>query len=101
VPATAPILAKTNGSVDANYLTLRDIKGEGNVTPFMAYNSVDLGNNTNWWFDAVLWNGASSGAWNTAANWNTGVVPTQYDKVVIQGGAPNMPQLSAGTPRRF
>jgi len=42
------ILHKSNGDVAAHYLTLRDIKAEGAVLPFIAYNGVDLGNNTDW-----------------------------------------------------
>jgi len=71
---TQAVLAKTNGSVDANYLTLRDIKGEGNGTPFIAYNSVDLGNNTNWTINTsspkeLYWVGGN-GVWSDSLHWS-------------------------------
>ncbi len=72
-------IEKINGAVEADYLLLRDIKAIGNETPFIAYNSVDLGNNSNWnifsstpkdlywvdgtgnWTDSLHWDGASGG----------------------------------------
>jgi gliding motility-associated-like protein len=73
------IIKKPNGNVEVNYVSLRDIKAEGNNTPFIAYNSVDLGNNSNWdintsfskdlywvgdngnWSDSLHWSGSSGG----------------------------------------
>ena len=71
---------KVNGGVEANYVALRDIKGTGQGIPFIAYNSVDMGNNTNWtiytsnpkelywvdgsgqWSDSLHWSGSSGGS---------------------------------------
>ncbi len=73
------IIKKINGPVEADYVQLRDIKAEGAGTPFTAYNSVDLGNNTNWniyvsspkelywvngegvWSDSLHWSETSGG----------------------------------------
>ena len=72
-------IKKVNDTVEAYYVQLRDIKGEGQGIPFTAYNSVDLGNNTNWniyesspkelywvngdgvWSDSLHWSGMSGG----------------------------------------
>jgi len=72
-------IQKTNGSVEANYLSLRDINAVGPGIPFVAFNSVDMGNNTNWtihtsnpkelywvdgngvWSDSLHWSGSSGG----------------------------------------
>ena len=83
---------KINGNVEANYLTLRDINAKGPDIPFMALNSVDLGNNSNWsinssstkdlywvggngiWSDSLHWSGSSGG---TGGN----CIPSPIDNV--------------------
>jgi len=85
-------LYKVNGTIEADYLSLRDIKGEGDETPFTAYNSVDLGNNENWdihitdplelywvggqgnWSDSLHWAGTSGGSGGYC-------IPTPIDNV--------------------
>ncbi len=85
---------KVNGSVEANYVSLRDIKGIGPGTPFIAYNSVDMGNNTNWtiytsnpkelywvdgtgqWSDSLHWSGSSGGVGGYC-------IPSPIDNVYI------------------
>lgn len=82
---------KVNGPVTGQYLSLRDIKATG-VTPFIAQNSVDLGNNTGWeitttdpielywvngqgnWSDSLHWAGISGGGGGYC-------VPTPIDNV--------------------
>jgi gliding motility-associated-like protein len=72
-------LHKVNGNVEGEYLQLRDMKATGNNLPFMALNSVDLGNNPGWdisisaakelywvngtgnWSDSLHWAGVSGG----------------------------------------
>lgn len=72
-------LHKMNGGVSGDYLLLRDIRATGSQLPFMATNSVDLGNNEGWeitsgdpkdlywvggtgyWSDSLHWSGASGG----------------------------------------
>ncbi len=68
------IIHKTNGEVEANYVSLRDIKAEGNIVPFLAFNSVDLGNNSNWNISTSLskdlyWVG-DSGFWSDSLHWS-------------------------------
>ena len=73
------IINKVNGLVEVNYVFLRDVKAEGSGIPFIANNSVDMGNNTNWtihtsspkelywvggngcWSDSLHWSGSSGG----------------------------------------
>lgn len=66
-------LHKTNGGVTGEYLSLRDIKAEGNELPFVANNSVDLGNNNGWEISsadalALYWVGGS-GQWSDSLHW--------------------------------
>lgn len=42
-----------------------------------------------------IWTGASSGDWNTAANWSCGAVPAVTDDIVIPSGASSFPALSS------
>lgn len=44
-----------------------------------------------------IFTGASSTAWNTAANWENGVVPDSTRHAYISGTASNMPTVSSGT----
>lgn len=82
---------KVNGSVEGQYLSLRDIRATG-ITPFKALNSVDLGNNEGWdittsnplelywvngtgfWSDSLHWAGISGGTGGYC-------VPTPIDNV--------------------
>ena len=86
------IIKKVNGSVEADYVQLRDIKARGAGVPFVAYNSVDLGNNTNWNIyvsdsKELYWvNG--EGNWSDSLHWaNTSggqggyCIPTPIDNV--------------------
>lgn len=72
-------IVKHNGSFESGYLSLRDLNAGGSV-PFLATNSVDLGNNTNWTIETtsgkdLYWvNG--SGAWSDPDHWD-----------VVSGGA--------------
>ncbi len=45
----------------------------------------------------IVWNGSTSNAWGTAANWSTGTVPTSVDAVIIPTGAANMPVNLTGS----
>ncbi|MCF8302382.1 MAG: gliding motility-associated C-terminal domain-containing protein [Bacteroidales bacterium] len=64
---------KVNGPVEGDFLSIRDIKASGNV-PFIANQSVDLGNNTNWEIDTsqgidLYWvNG--DGHWDDPNHWD-------------------------------
>jgi len=85
-------LYKANGGVSGEYLLVRDIRAEGIQLPFIANNSVDMGNNEGWdinsgtpldlywvggtgcWSDSLHWSGASGG--------NVGYcIPTPVDNV--------------------
>ncbi len=86
------VINKVNGTVEVDYVQLRDIKAEGSGIPFKAYNSVDLGNNTNWniyvsspkelywvngkgmWSDSLHWSESSGGPGGYC-------VPTPIDNV--------------------
>jgi alpha-tubulin suppressor-like RCC1 family protein len=45
----------------------------------------------------IRWTGTASTDWSSAANWNTGAVPSTTDSVVIPAGAGNQPSLSQPT----
>lgn len=90
-------IIKCNTPVFGNYLSLRDIKAEGN-TPFKATNSVDLGNNTNWDIETttglnLFWvNGI--GKWDDPNHWDfiSGgpgghCPPTEIDNVFFDGNS--------------
>lgn len=49
-------------------------------------------------FSQIVWNGSVSTNWNTAANWNGGVVPLSIHDVVINSGMPNDPLVSGVGP---
>lgn len=48
----------------------------------------------------LTWTGATSTAWNVAANWSPAFVPTAANDVLIPGGPPNQPTVSAAQPVR-
>jgi uncharacterized repeat protein (TIGR01451 family) len=61
-------------------------------------NGTDSGHNTNWDFILVTdltWTGSASSDWANPANWNPSVVPIAGDTVIIPGGTPTEPILSA------
>jgi gliding motility-associated-like protein len=66
------IIAKTNGIVEIEYANIRDIYASG-ITPFIAGNSIDLGNNENWNITmgqslALYWVGGT-GNWSDSLHW--------------------------------
>ncbi|MCD4732504.1 MAG: gliding motility-associated C-terminal domain-containing protein [Bacteroidales bacterium] len=66
------IIEKTNGNVEIEYANIRDINASGN-TPFIANNSIDLGNNENWEITmgesiALFWVGGT-GNWSDSLHW--------------------------------
>ncbi len=44
----------------------------------------------------ITWDGSESSDWNTAANWDTNLVPTDVDSVIIGNGANNLVIDEAG-----
>ena len=52
---------------------------------------------SNYGFCVTTWDGSSSTSWSTAANWDTGVVPTSATDVVISSTPVNQPTISAAT----
>ncbi|MCL5990918.1 MAG: hypothetical protein M1419_02300 [Bacteroidetes bacterium] len=97
VPGFHTTFAKTNGSVDVDYVTLKDCHTQGLAT-FTARNSVDLGNNTGWYiFKAtpinLYWIGGS-GNWTDPAHWSRtsggaggACIPTPYDNVFFDNNS--------------
>ncbi|MCD4744998.1 MAG: gliding motility-associated C-terminal domain-containing protein, partial [Bacteroidales bacterium] len=85
-------IKKENGNIEVEYVSLRDMKALGLEIPFIANNSVDLGNNTDWTINmaqplALYWvNG--TGVWSDSLHWagisgGTGgyCIPTPIDDV--------------------
>ncbi len=95
------IIHKTNGGVEAHYVSLRDINATGPGIPFVAYNSVDMGNNSHWtihtsnpkelywvggnglWSDSLHWSGSSGGAGGYC-------IPSPIDNVYFDGNSFNV-----------
>jgi len=48
----------------------------------------------------LTWNGSVSTAWATAANWTPAQVPSAPNDVIIPGGTPNQPTISAAQQAR-
>jgi autotransporter-associated beta strand protein len=75
-----------------------DVQDSDNLSP-TAVNaplSRDAGNNTNWNITNTLtWIGAVSNSWDNPANWDVLIVPGSTNDVLIPGGTPNQPTLSA------
>ncbi|GLR19249.1 hypothetical protein GCM10007940_38650 [Portibacter lacus] len=88
-PGFESVFTIASGSIDLNYITLRDIHGEGGAT-LNANNGVDLGNNTGWIFTNstpvdFYWIGGS-GSWDDPMHWSftsggppSGCVPSGKD----------------------
>jgi gliding motility-associated-like protein len=81
VDGTQANINKATGTINASYLILKDIRGQGGAS-FNATNSIDLGNNTNWNINAtpvtnLYWVG-NSGNWNDGNHW-----------ALTSGGAPS------------
>lgn len=97
----AATFQKTNGNINADYLSLRDIHCNGTGT-FTAENSVDLGNNDGWNIETsgskdLYWvNG--SGDWDDPAHWSLSsggspgaCPPTEIDNAFFDGASFNGP----------
>ncbi|TAL67032.1 MAG: hypothetical protein EPN82_15785 [Bacteroidetes bacterium] len=97
VPGFQTILAKTSGSVNVDYVTLKDCYTQG-LAVFTARNSVDLGNNNGWFiFRAsplnLYWVG-DGGNWTDPSHWSltsggTGgaCIPNAYDNVFFDANS--------------
>jgi hypothetical protein len=97
--ASYPVTLKSTDAVGGNHWFINNTSSQsvswvqvqyssaiGN--PVIAYNSIDLGNNHNWYFPGVtaqtlVWDGSESTNWNDPKNWNLGYVPTSIDHVII------------------
>ncbi|MDP2930347.1 MAG: SdrD B-like domain-containing protein [bacterium] len=76
---------QAGGTQSLSYLDVQYADASGGVMLAGGATSTNSGNNTNWAFDGttVTWDGSSSTNWDTAANWDLGVVPRSTDTVVI------------------
>lgn len=78
-------------SANSGVLTFKDATGNYSGTAYEndPYNRID------WTVTQPgLWTGAVSTNWNTAGNWDDGVVPTAAVNVTIPASAPNMPVIA-------
>ncbi|MDD5090084.1 MAG: hypothetical protein PHQ23_04130, partial [Candidatus Wallbacteria bacterium] len=89
---SSPIAA---ASSEVSFVSVRDSDNSTGSTITAKYSS-NLGNNSNWIFEAITWTGASSTDWNDGSNWSGGVVPSGSDEVVIAATS-NQPVLAANT----
>ena len=79
-------------TVSLSYLLVKDNSSLTTLTPT---NSSNLGNNTNWYFGAATWTGATDTKWTTASNWSAGVLPASSDSVIIATTTANQLALDA------
>ena len=79
-------------TVSLSYLLVKDNNSLTTLTPS---NSSNLGNNTNWYFGAATWTGATDTKWTTASNWSAGVLPASSDSVIIATTTANQLALDA------
>ncbi|MES2593455.1 MAG: T9SS type A sorting domain-containing protein [Bacteroidota bacterium] len=94
-------IAKTSGTVNLAYVTLKDIKTSGGAV-FVATNANDLGNNTGWTMTSLIsrnlyWVG-NGGNWNDGNHWSTasggapaGCLPTSADNVFFDANSFSLP----------
>jgi len=84
-PGTEWYLDVPGSQINVEYVDVQD--GDASAGPeIVAFNSTDSGNNTNWSFavPTVVWDGGGADSnWETAANWDTDVVPGAEDHVII------------------
>ena len=85
-------------------VAVRDCDASAGAVAYGGRTSVDEGNNVNWNFsvDVAVWIGRASGDFDDAANWSTGMVPSNSTRVVIMaddGGtaAVTVPAASSAT----
>ncbi len=96
--ATGQATMSFNGSaVEVSRITMKGIAAEG-AGPFIAAESVDLGNNSGWTItppapQTLYWVGGE-GSWEDASNWSASsggeggfCVPTRYDHVVFDNNS--------------
>ncbi len=69
-------------------VAVRDCDASAGAVAYGGRTSVDEGNNVNWNFsvDVAVWIGRASGDFDDAANWSTGMVPSNSTRVVIMAG---------------
>ena len=69
-------------------LAVSDCDASPGAVAYGGRTSVDQGNNVNWDFstDVAVWTGGASGGFDVAANWSTGMVPSNSTHVVIMLG---------------
>jgi len=89
-----------NTSIDGNPVTLTKMGMEYELPTYPAQYiwqdpTGDIGRVEMYYVtDLCTWTGMVSNQWDNVYNWSPGVVPTQYDDVVIPSGRPNYPELS-------
>jgi gliding motility-associated-like protein len=99
------VIFKAGGGVQGDYLFLRDIRASGPGIPFIAGNSIDLGNNTNWTIQPIstgnrYWVGGT-GNWDEDIHWSASsggpggeCPPTPLDNVFFDGNSFPVPDQS-------
>jgi hypothetical protein len=89
-----------DAGLDAHNTTLADLRQSNrSFEAIPAGNTVDMGAYeylTVKMFETATWLGASSNAWNVAANWSTGKVPDLCTDVKILAGTTHIPLVATG-----
>ncbi|HIB52036.1 MAG TPA: hypothetical protein EYO48_02705, partial [Candidatus Marinimicrobia bacterium] len=87
--ATA-ILSNTGGAQSVDYVKVDNVDGTS-ANHIVATNSWDInrggvGAVTFWDFGAMLYTFETTGNWDTAGNWEQGILPAATDNVLVSGG---------------
>jgi hypothetical protein len=71
------------------YASIKDINNTNAAQDVTPDKSINRGNNTNFTFEALQWDagGGVNKNWSNTDNWETGVIPTQYDNVALNVAA--------------
>ena len=92
--SAANLKLQSGGTQSISYVDVQDNIASG-VTLVASAGGVSSGNNTNWIFGSatITWTGIVNTDWDTAGNWDLGIVPTAFDNTVVTNVA-NEPVLA-------
>ena len=80
------IIENTGGSQSVDYVKVYDVNGTTD-NHISATNSWSLGGTTDYWeFAAMLYTFETTGDWDTATNWEQGVLPRDIDNIFVNSG---------------
>ena len=94
---TGTTVALTNLSPSTTYyVQVFDYNGDAGSEAYNTNTSTNNPNNETTENGSLTWDGSEGTAWNTAANWDGNVVPTESYTVTIPGSLSNYPMVASG-----